>query len=441
MKALLPNGRGRFFGVTFLSAIAAGALIGVPAVASASPGDVVDSGASVSRFVTSEPAASTAGGATNAASCLAGVSPHLVRLTGSDEDPVHNPVLLVHGWLSTAMPESEAGPRPVTTSTGIANSPFSRPVEWSSGGDPAVDLRSLQERLSELPDTSVFAFDYSSVAALWVGHTATAPALAGAIECLAEASGDTVDIVAHSMGGLALRYALGGSNEGVASHVGQVITVATPNEGSEVASVVSVLGDATESLFSSASVIAQIALPAIVGICNREMESDARVGCDIPPSVRTVFAVAGDGGQALRAGSAELSSVPEWPSSLNVHAIAGDYRIHLTAGLVPPEIFTALHDAAGVFGLDLAPALDQVFEAGDGIVEVTSATADADSSFIARCEVTVDLTTTVGSADFGDLTERFGGIPPLAGPCAHDRLFENDDVARDIVATLGASRG
>jgi hypothetical protein len=130
MKALLPNGRGRFFGVTFLSAIAAGALIGVPAVASASPGDVVDSGASVSRFVTSEPAASTAGGATNAASCLAGVSPHLVRLTGSDGDPVHNPVLLVHGWLSTAMPESEAGPRPVTTSTGIANSPFSRPVEW-----------------------------------------------------------------------------------------------------------------------------------------------------------------------------------------------------------------------------------------------------------------------------------------------------------------------
>jgi len=124
-----------------------------------------------------------------------------------------------------------------------------------------------------------------------------------------------------------------------------------------------------------------------------------------------------------------------------VHAIAGDYRIHLTAGLVPPEIFTALRDAAGVFGLDLAPALDQVFEAGDGIVEVTSATADADSSFIARCEVTVDLTTTVGSADFGDLTERFGGIPPLAGPCAHDRLFENDDVVRDIVATLGASRG
>ena len=101
MKALLPNGRGRFFGVTFLSAIAAGALIGVPAVASASPGDVVDSGASVSRFVTSEPAASTAGGATNAASCLAGVSPHLVRLTGSDEDPVQNPVLLVHGLWST----------------------------------------------------------------------------------------------------------------------------------------------------------------------------------------------------------------------------------------------------------------------------------------------------------------------------------------------------
>lgn len=441
MKALLPNRRGRFFGVTLLSAIAAGAMIGVPAIASASPADLAGSAASVSLATTAESGSSSADGGVDAASCLAETSPHLVRLTGSDGDPVRNPVLLVHGWLSTAKPESEAGPRPVTTSTGIANSPFSRPVEWSSDGDPAVDLRSLQERLSELPDTSVFAFDYSSMAALWVGHTATAPALAGAIDCLAAVSGDTVDIIAHSMGGLALRYALGGSNEGVASHVGQVITVATPNEGSQVASAVSILGDATESLFSSASVLAQIALPAIVGICNREMESDARVGCDIPPSARTVFAVAGDGGQALRAGSAELSSVPEWPSSLKVHAIAGDYRIHLTAGLVPPEIFTALRDAAGVFGLDVRPLLDEEIEAGDGIVEVSSATADADSSFIARCDVTVDLTTTGGSATFGDLTDRFGGIPPLAGPCAHDRLFENDDVARDIVATLGASRG
>ena len=443
MKALLPNGRGRFFGVTFLSAIAAGALIGVPAVASAAPAYVLDSATSVSAVSAAEPLASgavDAADAADAASCLVDMSSHLVRLTGSDSDPVRNPVLLVHGWLSTAMPESETGPRPVTTSTGIANSPFSRPVEWSSDGDPAVGLRSLQQRLSELPDTSVFAFDYSSMAALWVGHTATAPALAGAIECLAQESGDTVDIVAHSMGGLALRYALGGSNEGVAAHVGQVITVATPNEGSEVASAVSVIGDATETLFSSASVLVQLALPAVVGICNREMESDARVGCDIPPSARTVFAVAGDGGQALRAGSAELSSVPDWPSSLNVHAIAGDYRIRLTAGIVPPEVFTAFHDAAGAFGMDLRPAIDETIEAGDGIVGVSSATADADSSFVARCEVTVDLTTTAGSAQFGDLSDQFGGIPPLAGPCAHDRLFENDDVARDIVATLGASR-
>lgn len=441
MKALLPNRRWRFFGVTFLSAIATGALIGVPTVASASTVDLIDSVAIDLPVATAEPFTLSVESMADAASCPVELAPHLVRLTGADDDPVRNPVLLVHGWLSTAMPESEAGPRPVTTTTGIANSPFSRPVEWSSDGDPAVDLRSLQERLSELPDTSVFAFDYSSMAALWVGHTATAPALAGAIECLAQISGDTVDIVAHSMGGLALRYALGGSNEGVASRVGQVITVATPNEGSEVASAVSMIGDAAESLFSSASVLAQIALPAIVGICNREMESDARVGCDIPPSARTVFAVAGDGGQALRAGSVELSSVPAWPSGLKIHAIAGDYRIHLTTGFVPPELFTALRNAAGAIGVDLQPALDETVAAGDGIVEVSSATAESDSSFIARCDVTVDLTTTGGSAQFSDLTERFGGIPPLAGPCAHDRLFENDDVARDIVATLGASRG
>lgn len=440
MKALPPNRRGRFLSVTFLSAIAAGALIGVPSVASAAPIASVMTGVA-SAPVSESGGSADAADATDAASCLAELAPHLVRLTGGDEDPVRNPVLLVHGWLSTAMPEADAGPRPVTTSTGIADSPFSRPVAWSSDGQPAVDLRSLQERLSELPDTSVFAFDYSSMAALWVGHTATAPALAGAIECLAQTSGDSVDIVAHSMGGLALRYALGGSNEGVSAHVGQVITVATPMEGSDVASAVSVIGDAAESLFSSASVLAQIALPAVVGICNREMESDARVGCDIPPSVRTVFAVAGDGGQALRSGSVELASVPEWPSSLKVHAIAGEYRIHLRAGLVPPEVFSTLDDAARMFGVELRPTVDETIEAGDGIVQVSSAIADADSHFIARCDVTVDVTTTDGSAQFGELTAEFGGIPPLAGPCAHDRLFENDDVARDIVATLGASRG
>lgn len=447
MKALHPKRYARSFGVTFLSAIAAGALIGVPGLASAAQADPAVSAASVAALVSAAArpmVSSTApapGTVTDAASCLSGTSPYLIRLTGTDGDPVRNPVLLVHGWLSTAMPEAEAGPRPVTTSTGIANSPFSRPVEWSSDGEPAVDLRSLQERLTELPDTSVFAFDYSSIAALWVGHTATSPALAGAIECLAALSGEKVDIVAHSMGGLALRYALGGSDEGVTAHVGQVITVATPNEGSEVASVVSGIGEATEAVFSSASVLAQIALPAVVGICNREMESDARVGCDIPPSVRTVFAVAGDGGQALRAGSVELSSVPAWPTSLRIHAIAGDYRIHLTSGLVPPEAFTAMRDLARGFGFDLAPAVDETIEAGDGIVEVSSSTADAASTFIARCEVSIDLTTTDGAAQFGDIADRFGGIPPLAGPCAHDRLFENDDVVRDIVETLEASRG
>lgn len=420
MKVPRPKGFVRFLGKAFLSAIAAGAMIVVPAIG-ANAANAADAAAS------------------DAVSCVTQTS-SLIRLTGDADDPVRNPVLLVHGWLSTAMPETHTGPRPVTAAPGIASSPFARPVKWSSDGGAADDVRSLQERLAELPDTSVFAFDYSSVAALWIGHSSTAAALAGAIECLADASGTSVDIVAHSMGGLALRDALGGSDGGVTAHVGEIVTVATPYEGSGAASALAGLGAVAETAFSSASVLANIAVPAFVGICNRELESDARVGCDIPPSVRTVLAIAGDGGRALQAGSVELATLPDWPAAARVHAIAADYRIQVTTAIVPADVFTVLRDAARGVGLELSPLLNETIAVGDGIVEVPSATAGASSAFVARCDVSIDLATVGGTERFEALTASVGGLPPFAGPCAHDSLFENDDVVDDIVAVLGADR-
>ncbi|WP_344067671.1 esterase/lipase family protein [Microbacterium sediminicola] len=363
------------------------------------------------------------------ASCLADLAPYLERL--DDGEDVQNPVLLVHGWLSTA--ESTEGAE-------ISSSPFSRDVLWTSDNTDADDIRSLQERLAALPDTSVFAFDYSSIAALWVGHTATAPALAGAIECLAELSGQDVDIIAHSMGGLALRFALGGSNGGVTEHVGQVITVATPEEGSDIANNVLTIGGAAQTAFASTSVLANVVLPAVVGICNTELESDARSGCDIPPSVRTIMAIAGDGGQALQTGSAQLQTIPEWPSDVPVHAVAGDYRIHLTVGLLPAPALEAAQSFAGFFGLGIAPLVDMIVEPGDGIVGVASATAGADSQFVAQCELDADWSTVAGTEAWGAIIDEAGGIPPFGGPCAHDSLFVNQDVVDDIVATIAASR-
>lgn len=361
--------------------------------------------------------------------CVPGRETSLVRLSGEAQDPIGHPVLLVHGWLSTTVAATG-------TDGEIADSPFARPVAWSSDGSTAGDARSLQQRLAALPDTTVFAFDYSSLAALWVGDTAVAPALAGAIECLAQASGQDVDIVAHSMGGLAVRLALAGSDNGVAQHVGQVITVATPSEGSAVASTVAAAGGAVLSVAGAGSALAEMALPVAVGLCNRELESDTRVGCDIPPSVRTVLAVGGEGGRALQAGSHELAHLPAWPASVPVHAIAGDFEVQVRTALVPAETFTWMRGIAAAVGLSLHPLIDTRLSLGDGIVETPSALAGANTGFVATCAVDADLTTVGGSDRLRELMARYGGIPPLAGPCAHDRLFENDDVVRDILITL-----
>lgn len=424
MKALRPNGGARFLGVALASAIAAGAMIGVPAVAHAgTPQTLAESS---TQAVTQAPVSAVT------AACLDELAPQLTRLTGSEGDPVRRPVLLVHGWLSTAVSGgSGAGPT-------IADSPFARSVTWHSDGSRADDPRSLLSRLEIAADADVFAFDYSSFAALWVGHTVTAPALAGAIDCLATLSGEKVDVIAHSMGGLALRYALGGIETGTAAHVGQIITVATPTEGSEAASAVAAAGSAGEALFATASTAVRIAVPVVVGLCNRELETDARVGCNIPPSLRTLIAIAGDGGSALQAGSLELSTLPPWPRGVSVHAVAGDYRIAVTSALLPAEAFTAAQSAAALVGIRLTPVIDRTLILGDGIVGVASAVADSDTRFVAACTVDADLASAEGIADLGDTVSAFGGIPPLAGPCAHDRLFENQDVVDDILATLVA---
>ncbi|MCR2824273.1 hypothetical protein [Microbacterium sp. zg.Y909] len=307
-------------------------------------------------------------------------------------------VLFVHGWLSTSLPGA-ADDQP-----GIAQSPFAHPAAAVQA--TAVDevTHSLQQSLESLPGTTLYAFDYSQTAAAWIGGSAVVDGLAASIRQLALETGAPVDVVAHSMGGLALRHAVA-AHPDLIPMIGQVITVGTPTQGSDAATLLDIVSVATGTVIGAGSAGRALIVPALVDLCNRDLEADAMNGCGLPTWLRTSIANTGEAGRALHAGSAELANMPDWPAELDVHAIAGDGRLR----------------AGGL-----------VVSVGDGLVSRESATAEADTVFVVRCEDRVAPGVTgVGELLGGNATLSFGG----AG-CAHDELLRNPDVVENVRAVI-----
>lgn len=134
-------------------------------------------------------------------------------------------------------------------------------------------------------------FDYRQVHNEWVTHEDIGPKLARYIDCLAQASLDgggngKVILLAHSMGGLAARYAMSQEIDGrlVADAVDLVIPIATPHLGSDMAKL-----------------------------------------CEW---LRLMPQCHGSAPLAMKPGSEELASLPQFPDSVPVQAIAGDVTIH-----------------------------------------------------------------------------------------------------------------
>jgi pimeloyl-ACP methyl ester carboxylesterase len=126
--------------------------------------------------------------------------PHLAEPSATSR-----PVVLVHGW--TGAPMTEA----------------------------ATKLRQqLGDRIS------TFTFDYSRWALHWASDTHIAPCLADYVNAVSaaheKAKGDgKVVVIAHSMGGLAIRYAMDGKvvrSPVTAATVSDIITLGTPHLGS-----------------------------------------------------------------------------------------------------------------------------------------------------------------------------------------------------------------
>jgi triacylglycerol esterase/lipase EstA (alpha/beta hydrolase family) len=95
------------------------------------------------------------------------------------------------------------------------------------------DAPTMLETIADVRGVTVYTFDYSQDATKWVTHQSIGPALAESIRCLADASGRRVMVVAHSMGGLAVRLAQGQVIDGrsVSESIVRVVEIGTPSKG------------------------------------------------------------------------------------------------------------------------------------------------------------------------------------------------------------------
>lgn len=350
------------------------------------------------------PAAASSAFAPAGSGVAAALGDRVVRFSQESEQD-SRAVLLVHGWLSTVLPASD-GQR------SYARSPFSRPVQWRDGSGAPVArgmTASLQERLEAQPGLAVYAFDYSANSAGWVGSNGSADNLAAAIRSIADSVHGPVDIVTHSMGGLALRYALR-DDPGIAALIGEVVTVAAPSQGSDIANVAVDIAAAIRATMSTVPVLQNLVLPWIGAVCNNQLATDARGGCDLPPIIRTGIAALGPAGTALRAGSADIAGLPDWPAGLHVHAIAGSAVV--TMPLPTGRIAEA--------------------RLGDGLVAEDSALAGASETTVITCRT--DLPP--GTAGIGMVLSGQVAAPPFGGACGHDAIFSNLEVVDAVLAAL-----
>lgn len=186
------------------------------------------------------------------------------------------PVELVHGW------SSDGG------------------IWTNSGSDSMVNV--LDQLSNVYVDTP--PFNYSAENQEWVTNQNIGPALAARIACLAQSSQQAgglgkVIVVAHSMGGLATRYAssLVVDKQNVGSDVGLVVTLGTPNTGTDLAS-------AGTKIFGT--------------ICEA-------AGLDGNVSGNNICALTAV--DALQNNSPELRILPWLPTNTAVHSITGDVTV------------------------------------------------------------------------------------------------------------------
>lgn len=221
----------------------------------------------------------------------------------------------------------------------------SNPGMWNEGSP------SMIRSLGGISNVAIKTFDYSAHHFDWVAHPDIGPKLARTIDCLASVSRKNggpgkVIVVAHSMGGLALRYVIRwkvGTHE-IADDLGLVVTLGTPHKGAAMANV---FGWGWH------------------WYCGLMVGDVPNKGAEVKKCERS-GAITG-----MKVGSRELKELPEFPPTVPVRAIAGDMT-----GLTQLFVTT----------------LRQPFY-GDGVVPLTSAIDEyttgkpGDGNFVFRCDI------------------------------------------------------
>jgi pimeloyl-ACP methyl ester carboxylesterase len=251
---------------------------------------------------------------------------------------------------------------------------------------------SMLGTVADIPGAVAYTFDYADHSTQWVTDPAIGPALAEAITCLADAAGTRIVLVAHSMGGLAARYAQGQviDDTPVADSLAHVITVGTPSKGVLLLSF-------TQGEISNE--VVQTAVDAVGDLCGEETDKDRERLCDLFDAANAPAVT------AMAPGSADLDALPAWGKGVIVDPIASDIDVRISA--------------LG-FGTNIS--------LGDIVATVESAGANASPGrrrVVVRCHV--------GIADLPEVVDR--------SPCSHANELGNrrviDAVRSRVASTVG----
>ncbi|MER7795004.1 hypothetical protein [Streptomyces sp. NPDC097640] len=238
----------------------------------------------------------------------------LLTLLGAVPTATAEPRGCAGGGLRQVTKESVANTMPVLFVHGINAGADT----WDGPGDDPEGW--FPRKVAKLPHVSAWTFDYKQAQPAWVTDRRIGPALGTAIECLADASGYKVMVVAHSMGGLATQYAVSQPSRKpggrIWQEVSEVITIGTPSRGSLLASFLDnmITGPPGWSL-------EELALKRVVAACLGVAKGLS--ACE------TVDVLRSPQGLALKYNSPEIRKLPAWPKKLPVRAMAGDIRMGL----------------------------------------------------------------------------------------------------------------
>ena len=241
---------------------------------------------------------------------------------------------------------------------------------------------SLASTLAASPGVAESFFDYASASNQWVTDPRIGPALAREIACLADSSKlnggpGKVIVVAHSMGGLALRQAASDTvaSEAVATRIGLAVTVATPNTGSWIDGLAG--GRNTPrpgSVDATTQRYAQAILSVATTICGSASPATAPGG-PLTAMCGLVAEPVSPAAQAMVPGSDQLKALPVLPPTIPLYAVAGNIRLQT----VTPFVHTRVDVPVQVGDLLVKPD-SALSEAGHGGTGSGTHTANCDMS-------------------------------------------------------------